>query len=223
MTGAPVHPASTVVLLRPSPARFDVFLLRRHDRVAFMGGAHVFPGGRVDAADAHASEEVRHRLAAVRELREEAAVDLEIGALIPFARWITPDIEIRRFDTWFFVAALPPGQAARHDGVESSDAMWVDPAAAVELCRRRAIALPPPTWTTLRALAALQTVDDVLRWARERTLLPVQPHVLERGGRMLLVLPGDPEYPGEGTAVATETRFVLEEGRWRALSGGGDR
>jgi 8-oxo-dGTP pyrophosphatase MutT (NUDIX family) len=87
--------ASTVVLIRPSPARFDVFLVRRHDNVAFMGGAHVFPGGRVDAADRiddpehicdgvaeaiarmpdlSADDAVGHHVAAIRELFEEAGV-----------------------------------------------------------------------------------------------------------------------------------------------------
>ena len=87
------RPASTVVLLRPSRARFEVFLVRRHDNVAFMGGAHVFPGGRVDQADrldqaealcdgvpgavarmadVPAADAIGHHVAAIRELFEEA-------------------------------------------------------------------------------------------------------------------------------------------------------
>src|SRR5258707_1672828 len=89
------RPASAVVLLRPSATRFDVFLVRRSDSVAFMGGAHVFPGGRVDAADrldgsqvavdgaeaaatrmpdVSAHEAIAHSVAALRELFEEAGV-----------------------------------------------------------------------------------------------------------------------------------------------------
>src|SRR5215510_1848022 len=97
MSIQPARPASTVVLLRPSPARFEVFLVRRHDNVAFMGGAHVFPGGRVDDADrlapadaeaicdgvdaavakmngVSASDAVGHHVAGIRELFEEAGV-----------------------------------------------------------------------------------------------------------------------------------------------------
>jgi 8-oxo-dGTP pyrophosphatase MutT (NUDIX family) len=95
MSVSPARPASTVVLLRPSPARFDVFLVRRHDNVAFMGGAHVFPGGRVDAADrldqaeplcdgvtgalarmdgVPVPEAIGHHVAGIRELFEEAGV-----------------------------------------------------------------------------------------------------------------------------------------------------
>src|SRR5258705_4439551 len=94
MSAVVARPASTVVLLRPAHP-FDVFLVRRSDSIAFMGGAHVFPGGRVDAADqiddiaaasdgmtaaaARMADEppemaVAHHVAALRELFEEAGV-----------------------------------------------------------------------------------------------------------------------------------------------------
>ena len=87
-------PASTVVLLRPGHP-FEVFLVRRSDSIAFMGGAHVFPGGRIDASDYIDHVEttidgmteaaarmpdvppeaaVAHHVAALRELFEEAGV-----------------------------------------------------------------------------------------------------------------------------------------------------
>ena len=88
------RPAATVVVLRDSPAGPEVFMVRRHADTAFMGGAHVFPGGRVDEADysadeawcdgiAHAarqlagltpSEALAYHVAAARELFEEAGV-----------------------------------------------------------------------------------------------------------------------------------------------------
>ncbi len=87
-------PASTVVVVRDEPGGFEVLLVRRNDKVAFMAGAHVFPGGRVDASDATANpssvcdgiaalpqfhdlslaEEIAYRVAAIRELVEEAGV-----------------------------------------------------------------------------------------------------------------------------------------------------
>src|SRR5258705_8048585 len=94
MSAVVARPAPTVVLLRPAHP-FDVFLVRRSDSIAFMGGAHVFPGGRVDAADqiddiaaasdgmaaaaARMADEppemaVAHHVAALRELFEEAGV-----------------------------------------------------------------------------------------------------------------------------------------------------
>jgi 8-oxo-dGTP pyrophosphatase MutT (NUDIX family) len=197
------RPASTVVLLRPAATGFEVFLVKRHDRIAFMAGAHVFPGGRVDGADAAADAETRHRLAAVRELEEEAGVRVVAEALVPFARWVTPDVETRRFDTMFFVTPLPAAQAAAHDGVENTDSVWIDPAEALASCGRGEILLPPPTWVTLRTLAAFSTIDEVVAWARSTTIVPVQPVVEERDGTRILTVPGD------------GTRFVLRHGRWQ--------
>ncbi len=49
---APLRPAATVIVLRPAVTHpFDVLLVRRNDSVAFMAGAHVFPGGRLDDTD----------------------------------------------------------------------------------------------------------------------------------------------------------------------------
>ena len=177
------RPASTVVLLRPSPSRFDVFLVRRADSVAFMGGAHVFPGGSVDPGDrlvdpnaacdgveaaiarmpdVDPGTAIAHHVAAIRELFEEAGVQLARGpagakrlaldALAYFAHWVTPDIEIKRFDARFFAALVPEGQEPSHDSREASASGWFDPTDAVARCRAGEIALPPPTWTTLRTL-----------------------------------------------------------------------
>jgi 8-oxo-dGTP pyrophosphatase MutT (NUDIX family) len=203
-----MHPAaprlaSTVVLVRPSAARFDVFLVRRHDRVAFMGGAHVFPGGRVDDEDQAGTSDMRHRLAAARELREEAGVTIDPGTLVPFAHWVTPEIEIKRYDTWFYVAPIPAAQTAAHDAVENSDSVWIDPAEAIALCERGEINLPPPTWMTLQRLASFASVSDLLAWAGGVEIVRIQPTFDERGGVKRLTVPGDPP-----------TRFLIERGRW---------
>src|SRR6476659_4751905 len=89
------RPAATVVVLRDSSAGPEVFMVRRHEGTAFMGGAHVFPGGRVDPrdeadvswcdgrlharsqlADIPAAEAIAYHVAAARELFEEAGVML---------------------------------------------------------------------------------------------------------------------------------------------------
>jgi 8-oxo-dGTP pyrophosphatase MutT (NUDIX family) len=261
VTLAPARPASTVVLLRPSDTRFDVFLVRRHDKVAFMGGAHVFPGGRVDPADAWLGDEKAYDVAAVRELFEEAGVllatrangaaiefadpeeaaryrnyrpalanasltmrdvverediALTLDALTWFAHWVTPEIEIKRFDTRFFLAVAPAGQHPVHDDSETTHSEWLDPADAVERCRRDEIALPPPTWTTLRMLAKFRRIDEVLAWARSRRVVRVQPGFIKNDQMTMLTLPGDPTYPAiEGFETPQETRFILAEGRWR--------
>ena len=112
------------MLLRDSAEGPEVLLVQRNPRQRFMGGAWVFPGGAVHSDDAD------HAAAAVRELREEAGVELPPGApVLPWSRWITPAEVKIRFDTWFFVAAAPPGAQAKPDGGECVDARWIRPAA----------------------------------------------------------------------------------------------
>src|SRR6188474_2152876 len=121
-------------------------MVRRNDKVAFMAGSYVFPGGRVDEGDRPAAgaqlpravfrdlsdaEESAYRAAAVRELQEEANVRITIDDLQPFAHWVTPEIEIRRYDTRFFLARMPPGQTAKHDDSETTALDWLSPAEAI--------------------------------------------------------------------------------------------
>jgi 8-oxo-dGTP pyrophosphatase MutT (NUDIX family) len=239
MVVAPVRPASTVILLRPSASRFEVFMVRRHDNVAFMGGAHVFPGGRVDPADEPPdaaqvaprfgavltrmdgmppAQAIAFHVAAARELFEESGVRVEPHGLTPFARWVTPEFQPKRFDTWFFLAVAPAGQVAAHDGVENSDSAWIDPADAIELCRRGDISLPPPTWTTLRKLGTFEDVGAALDWARSTQIVPVQPAVIEQEDSRVLMLPGDPMNPAPpGFDVPAETRFLMKNHRWTPI------
>ncbi|MDP1569953.1 MAG: NUDIX hydrolase [Vicinamibacterales bacterium] len=231
-----LRPASTVIVLRAAAdAPFEVLMVRRHDKVAFMAGAYVFPGGRVDEADRQGAapateapsrftdltpvEEAAYRRAAVRELQEEAAVTLPVEALIPLAHWVTPDIEIRRYDTRFFLAVVPAGQHAQHDNHETTALAWLTPDQAIVEYRADRILLPPPTWTTLRQLARHTSLDAAVTWARTRPIVRVQPGFLKREADTLLTLPGDPLYPAiEGWEVPAETRFRLDEGRWRPVT-----
>jgi 8-oxo-dGTP pyrophosphatase MutT (NUDIX family) len=277
------RPAATVVVLRDADRAPEVFMVRRHEGTAFMGGAHVFPGGRVDPADrdiaaprwcdgvAEAAarfpelppaDAVAYHVAAARELFEEAGVllardeagefislvgaaerkrlaqdrrdvhgggltladivereglRLALEALVPFAHWVTPPIDVRAFDTRFFVARVPPRQNAVHDDTETTASVWITAADAIAGCRRGEIVLPPPTWTTLREIESYRSVDDVMAWARARTIARRQPMFLEQGGAKMLLLPGDPLNPEPAAEPPpAETRFVLVDGRWRA-------
>jgi 8-oxo-dGTP pyrophosphatase MutT (NUDIX family) len=107
-------------------------------------------------------------------LRRENLV-LRADLLRPWANWVTPEAErTRRYDTYFFVGALPEGQRADGENTESDRAGWTTPRAAIEDFAGGRNFLLPPTWTQLDSLAG-RTVDDVL--AVERQIAPVQPHL----------------------------------------------
>jgi 8-oxo-dGTP pyrophosphatase MutT (NUDIX family) len=279
-------PAATVVVLRDGPRGPEVFLVRRHQGTAFMGGAHVFPGGRVDAGDRAAADPawcdgvdaaaaqlgglpvadaLAFHVAALRELFEEAGVllardpshrfialagpdirarvaqyradvhagrcgirgvvecehvRLALDALVPFAHWVTPPIDVRQFDTRFFLARVPPEQTPVHDETETTHSVWLTPAAALAGAVRDEIVLPVPTWTTLRELEPFHSVDDALAWARRRRIVRRMPLLVERDGERMLVLPGDPLHPDGSGEAPLETRFVDRAGRWRARRAG---
>jgi 8-oxo-dGTP pyrophosphatase MutT (NUDIX family) len=199
----------------------EVLLVKRNDTVAFMAGAYVFPGGRVDDADRFgaADEEAAYRNAGARELLEEANVRIDANALHLIAHWVTPEIEIRRYDTRFFLARMPEGQEARHDAGETTAFEWLTPAEAIARSKSGSIQLPPPTWTTLRQLERFQSVDEVFAWARTKAVPCVMPGFHKDETQTFLTLPGDPLHPTiPGWEVPEETRFVLEEGVWKARS-----
>jgi 8-oxo-dGTP pyrophosphatase MutT (NUDIX family) len=122
--------AASLILLRDAAGGAEVLLVQRNPEQRFMGGAWVFPGGAF-----HDGEDRDHAAAAVRELEEEAGIELpEHTELVPFSRWITPEGELVniRFDTWFFAARAPGGAEATPDGGECVDARWITPSGALE-------------------------------------------------------------------------------------------
>jgi 8-oxo-dGTP pyrophosphatase MutT (NUDIX family) len=189
----PARQAATVILLRGGAEELEVLLVRRTPEARFMGGVWVFPGGAVDADEGDGDG--AHRTAAIRELREEAAIVLDDpAALVKFSRWITPAAVQIRFDTHFFLAPLPPGQEPRVDGEECVDLGWFTPQAALDAHRDEEIVLVFPTIKHLEQLGRFSSVDDLLAYARERDVQPVQPRVVLEGEVARVLLPGDEGY-----------------------------
>jgi ADP-ribose pyrophosphatase YjhB (NUDIX family) len=160
--------------------------------------------------------EMTYRRAAVREVEEEANVRINPASLFAFAHWVTPEIEIRRYDTRFFLARMPHGQQARHDDLETTALAWLTPDEAIAECIAGRILLPPPTWTTFRQLQPFSSIDAVFDWARTRSIVCVQPGFIKNETMTMLTLPGDPLFPTlPGWEVPEETRFVLtDDNRW---------
>jgi 8-oxo-dGTP pyrophosphatase MutT (NUDIX family) len=193
----PPRQAATVILLRGGPDALEVLLVKRTEKARFMGGVWVFPGGALDSADgAEADAGGRaHRIAATRELAEEAGIAIaDPEELVEFSRWITPAQVKVRFDTRFFLAELPAGQEPQVDGEECVDLGWFTPQGALDAHAREEIALVFPTIKHLEQLGAFASVADLLRYASEREVLPVQPKVWFDGEVARVLLPGEPGY-----------------------------
>jgi 8-oxo-dGTP pyrophosphatase MutT (NUDIX family) len=97
--------------------------------------------------------------------------------LVPFSHWVTPTGLAARFDTRFFVAQMPPRQAALHDTIETSAGIWLRPARALDSDYHTVYA----TAQHLRRLSPYRTLTDLLAFAREKRILRVQPEVVEAG------------------------------------------
>jgi 8-oxo-dGTP pyrophosphatase MutT (NUDIX family) len=182
-----------VIVLRGGSDTLEVLLVKRNPESRFMGGAWVFPGGSVDRSEGEG--QVALRTAALRELDEEAGIELDDpDALIPFSRWITPAQVKIRFDTWFYLAPLPDGAAASVDGSEIVDSGWYAPRAALEAAGRGELLLVFPTIKHLEQLSGFESAEALMTYSRGREIVPVQPRVIMQGETARILLPGEEGY-----------------------------
>ncbi len=118
---------------------------------------------------------------------------LRSDLLRPWARWITPVVEARRYDTRFFIAAIPPGQRTRDVGGEAEEVAWWQPEAAIRAARQRELWLMPPTAVCLAEVGACGQVETALRAPRD--LRPVTPAVVETDDALWLTADLNVKYP----------------------------
>ncbi|TSE21039.1 NUDIX domain protein [Tepidimonas alkaliphilus] len=243
----PPRDAASVVLLRDGAAGLEALLLQRPSASRELGGVFVFPGGKVDAADADpawqdwlgaAAQLLPARLgepaltpgqarallvAAARELREEAGIALDSGAaLVPWSRWITPcnpPVGTQRFDTRFFLARLPDGAEVRPDPREVSAALWLTPREALRRAWEGAMALIPPQLMGLAQLARYPSVAAALQDAAARVPPCILPQLFELDGERAMCYPGDPLHPVRERALPGPTRLRLARGRFEPFGG----
>ena len=126
-------------------------------------------------------------------LLQRRGLVLRSDLLRPWARWITPELESRRFDTRIFAAALPAGQRTRDVGGEADEVIWLSPNAAIAAARRGEILLMPPTAVTLAELARHDTAPAAL--AAPPDMAPRQPGISVSGDTAWLTIPEGLEYP----------------------------
>jgi 8-oxo-dGTP pyrophosphatase MutT (NUDIX family) len=190
-SGADAKPAATVAVLRDGERGLETLLVKRSSKLAFHGGAWVFPGGRIDDGDWHDGDDLRAAAAraAVREAAEEAGVDIDVGSLVHFSNWTTPDISPKRFATWFFVAAAHAGIAeAVADGVESDAVRWFRPADALAERAAGEIELAPPQYVSLLRFVEYPTAAAALAGVAAATPIDFIPRFrfLDGGGAICI-------------------------------------
>lgn len=275
----PTTDAATIILVRDGASGVEVFCVERSKQSRFLGGAIVFPGGKLDSSDADpgwtvltttprppcpsavpfANDEAHLRalsIAASRETLEEAAIllvtgdprvpdvdllalrerlktepaalrgfledrgeKLDLHALQPLARWITPVSETRRYDTRFFVAIAPPDQTGAHDEYETMASFWATPADVLRRWEAGEVRVAPPTHRTLDLLAFVPTAAGIIELARASCLDPIcpllVPHRVDGAEETLaLTLPGDPDHDVADVRVPGSSRYVLRGDRW---------
>ncbi len=273
------RPAATVILLRDGADGLEAFLIKRHIKSNVLGGAFVFPGGKVDKLDAeldtvmHIDQpllnlhtalnelDIDHGtaagfyIAAVREVFEESGIlfaegaslehaghatallregksfaalladmklRLQTSSLAPWSRWITPltpSVTNQRFDTRFFVAAVPTGQVAVHDNFEATESIWLKPRAALELQRDGLIEMAPPQIMTLAHMSRFANVQAAMSFARARMPPVIQPHAIDIDGTRVICYPGDEQHSVKDRAMPGPTRLRYRNKLFEPLEG----
>ena len=139
----------------------------------------------------------RRELSLARFLTDENLV-LRADLLRPWDNWITPVVEPRRYDTYFFVAVLPQGQHADGATSEAHEVAWRTPAEALDRWRAGADVLLPPTWTQLSTLGEFGSTADI--FAAQRAITPIQPIFAPVEGKPMLQFPGNDRYFADNPA-----------------------
>lgn len=218
-----IHPAATVVLIKDSEQGMKILLVRRSKKLDFVGGAWVFPGGRIDSEDFSPGRsddmESAARRAAVREVGEETGLRIDSEDLVYFSHWITPEESPKRYDTWFFIAAVNPA-AVRVDGSEIREYKWFRPSEALRSQQAGNIQLMPPTFVTLQDLSRFDTAETALEHYRMRPPLRFSPRIVMVNGGVCSLYQGDagyetrdPERPG------LRHRFWMTDRGWHYEKG----
>lgn len=185
-------------------------------------------GGRIDFSGPGAAvrfaryrRDLHEQKVTLLELAQKEDVLYALDRLTPYAHWITPPIESKRFDTRFLLARMPRGQSPVHDSIEMTESLWITPAEALERQAAGRLLLMPPTFKTMLELAAYSSADQLFAAAASRRVQTIQPDPFKQGDSFGLKLPHDPEYTiaayKQPPRPEEPSRIVMTENGWRAV------
>ena len=130
----------------------------------------------------------------MQEFAKKENLKFSTESLIPFAHWITPDLMPKRFDTRFYLAAVPDGHQGIHDGNESVDSLWISPKQAIKDCLSEKRTIIFPTRMNLEKLRNSKTVEEALSNARKQRIVTVIPKLEKTGDSVFLTIPKEAGY-----------------------------
>jgi 8-oxo-dGTP pyrophosphatase MutT (NUDIX family) len=205
--------------MRDTTDGIETLLLRRNSKLAFHGGAWVFPGGRIDPEDYSASDPPDDYAAAcraaVRESYEEAGLTVQTDDLVYLSHWTTPIVLPKRFSTWFFIAAAGL-ETVRVDGGEIHAHRWMRPHDALDAQRAGEIELPPPTFVTLLKLQDYSTAGAALAAIAAQEPEVFLPQHFQIPGGACTVYRGDASFDHDDIdRPGPRHRLYMIKGGWR--------
>ena len=202
-TTVPIRPAVSVIMLRDGDEGLEVFVQHRVSTMDFAAGAVVFPGGRVDPVDSEAANGIEVAdpdihvaawkestiaeadagwrvllAAAVREVAEETGAVLDPSLLRPWANWVTPLGQPKRFDTYFYIVSAEEADAPRHLTTEAHTSEWLPVTSILASEAAGDLMLMRPTFVLLSELAQFDSA--AVATAGERTIEVIRPEHPER-------------------------------------------
>lgn len=158
--------------------------------LAMRDGRPLAPAGDELSRVAAARAALNRREGTLAEVAAREGLTLATRGLLHWAHWITPQPFPKRFDTHFFLAAMPDGQQAAHDQYETTDDVWIRPVEALARFEAREF---PIVFATIHQLKLLAEVPDLAAAAERFTGIPptIQPRIVQRDGRDMILLPDE--------------------------------
>lgn len=204
-TTVPIRPAVSVIMLRDGDEGLEVFVQHRVSTMDFAAGAVVFPGGRVDPVDSEAANGIEVAdpdihvdawkestiaeadagwrvllAAAVREVAEETGAVLDPSLLRPWANWVTPLGQPKRFDTYFYIVSAEEADAPRHLTTEAHTSEWLPVTSILASAAAGDLMLMRPTFVLLSELAQFDSAAVATAGERIEVIRPEHPEHQER-------------------------------------------
>ena len=155
----------------------------------------------LNGADRHKFDNYRRMLLenkiSLFEICKKENLSLNLNNIEPFSHWITPEIEIKRFDTRFFIAYIPAKQTEKHDGNELTDRVWISPKKALDRSLNGEMPMIMPTISNLQQCLEFDSGQKLLEHQSKLTnddIPSILPKFFKNEGKWVGLLPGDEDY-----------------------------